>query len=113
MGEIFRNSGKTTHVLGNIGVAFISKALETKEDDIIVIEVSSFQLESIIDFHPQVGVFLNLTEDHLNRHKTMADYEVAKLNLFKNQTEKDFAILNYDDLRVREATKIWMQPRFI
>ncbi|MGB4500612.1 MAG: UDP-N-acetylmuramoyl-L-alanine--D-glutamate ligase [Natronincolaceae bacterium] len=105
VGEIFRNSGKTTHVLGNIGVAFISKALETKEDDIIVIEVSSFQLESIIDFHPQVGVFLNLTEDHLNRHKTMADYEVAKLNLFKNQTEKDFAILNYDDLRVREATK--------
>ncbi len=105
VGEIFKNSGKTTHVLGNIGVAFISKALETKKDDIIVIEVSSFQLESIVHFHPQVGVFLNLTQDHLNRHKTMADYEAAKLNLFKNQTKKDFAIINYDDLRVREATK--------
>ncbi|HZJ76418.1 MAG TPA: UDP-N-acetylmuramoyl-L-alanine--D-glutamate ligase [Oscillospiraceae bacterium] len=105
VGEIFKNAGKTTYVVGNIGVAFIYKALETKEDDIIVIEVSSFQLESIIDFHPQVGVFLNLTPDHLNRHKTMDNYMAAKLNLFKNQNGKDFAIINYDDLKVREATR--------
>lgn len=105
VGEIFKNAGKNTHIVGNIGIAFICKALETKEDDIVVIEVSSFQLESIVDFHPQVAAFLNLTQDHLNRHGTMANYETAKLNLFKNQTEKDFAIINYDDLRVREITK--------
>lgn len=105
VGEIFKNAGKTTHVVGNIGVAFIYKALETKKDDIIVIEVSSFQLESIVNFHPEVGVFLNLTPDHLNRHKTMANYKAAKLNLFKNQNEKDFAIINYDDLEIREAAK--------
>ena len=105
VGEIFKNAGKNTHIVGNIGIAFICKALETKEDDIVVIEVSSFQLESIVDFHPQVAAFLNLTQDHLNRHGTMANYETAKLNLFKNQTEKDFAIINYDDLRVREIAK--------
>lgn len=105
VGEIFKNSGRVTHVVGNIGVAYISKALETRDDDVIIVEVSSFQLESIVDFHPQVGVFLNLTEDHLNRHKTMANYEAAKLNLFKNQNKKDFAVVNYDDLRVRKATK--------
>lgn len=105
VGEIFKNAGRTTHVVGNIGVAFIYKALETKEDDVIVIEVSSFQLESIIDFHPQVGAFLNLTPDHLNRHKTMDNYKTAKLNLFRNQNEKDFAIINYDDLEVRKSTR--------
>lgn len=105
VGEIFKNAGKNTHIVGNIGIAFICKALEIKKDDIVVIEVSSFQLESIVDFHPQVAAFLNLTQDHLNRHRTMANYETAKLNLFKNQTEKDFVIINYDDLRVREITK--------
>ncbi len=105
VGEIFKKTGKTTHIVGNIGVAFICRALETKKDDIIVIEVSSFQLENIVDFHPEVGAFLNLTPDHLDRHKTMANYEAAKLNLFKNQTEKDFAVINHDDIRVRESTK--------
>lgn len=105
VGEIFKRTGKTTHIVGNIGVAFICKALETKKDDIIVIEVSSFQLENIVDFHPEVGVFLNLTPDHLDRHKTMANYEAAKLNLFRNQIREDFVVINYDDKRVYEITK--------
>lgn len=105
VGEIFKNSGRTTHVVGNIGLAFISKALETKEDDVIVIETSSFQLETIVDFHPRVGAFLNLTPDHLNRHKTMENYRQAKISLFRNQNKEDFAIINYDDVQVREITK--------
>lgn len=105
VGEIFKKAGKRTHIVGNIGLAFISRALETEKDDIIVIETSSFQLESIVDFHPRVGVFLNLTPDHLNRHKTMENYKAAKLNLFKNQVEGDFAVINYDDPLVREAAK--------
>lgn len=105
VGEIFKNAGRTTHVVGNIGVAFISKALETKAEDVIVIETSSFQLESIVDFKPEVGAFLNLTPDHLNRHKTMENYKAAKLNLFKNQDKKDIAVINYDDLELRESAK--------
>lgn len=105
VGEIFKNAGRTTHVVGNIGVAFISKALETKDEDVIVIETSSFQLESIVSFRPQVGAILNLTPDHLNRHKTMKNYQDAKFNLFKNQEGNDVAVINYDDITVRDASK--------
>lgn len=105
VGEIFKNAGKTTHIVGNIGLAFISKALETKEDDIIVIEASSFQLESIVKFHPKVGAILNLTPDHLNRHKTMEKYKEAKFNLFKNQLFEDIAVVNYDDLILRSESE--------
>ncbi len=105
VGEIFKNAGRTTYVVGNIGLAFICKALQTKEEDVIILEASSFQLESIVDFHPEVGVFLNLTPDHLNRHKTMNNYKMAKLNLFKNQNKDDIAIINYDDLQLRELAK--------
>lgn len=117
VGEIFKNAGRTTHVVGNIGVAFISKALETNEDDVIVIETSSFQLESIVDFQPEVGAILNLTPDHLNRHKTMENYQEAKFNLFKNQVANNVAVINYDDLTLRdrsktlEATKIYFSRK--
>ncbi len=105
VGEIFKNAGRTTHVVGNIGVAFISKALETEVDDIIVIESSSFQLETVVDFHPKVGAILNLTPDHLNRHKTMENYQEAKFNLFKNQVSDDISVINYDDLALRQESK--------
>ena len=105
VGEIFKNAGRRTHVVGNIGVAFISKALETTAEDVIVIEASSFQLESIVDFRPQVGAILNLTPDHLNRHKTMENYQKAKFNIFKNQGAEDIAVINYDDVKLREESK--------
>ncbi len=105
VGEIFKNAGRTTHVVGNIGVAFISKALETKDEDVIVIEASSFQLESITSFCPKVGAILNLTPDHLNRHKTMENYKEAKFNLFKNQDVNDVAVINYDDEILRDTSK--------
>ncbi|SCX88751.1 UDP-N-acetylmuramoyl-L-alanine--D-glutamate ligase [Alkaliphilus peptidifermentans] len=96
-GAIFQNTGVKTYVVGNIGVAAISKALETKEGEPMVMEVSSFQLESIVNFHPRVAAILNLTPDHLNRHKTMENYRDAKFNIFANQDPEDYAIINYDD----------------
>lgn len=104
-GEIFKQAEENTYVVGNIGVAAISKALETKNEDYMVMEVSSFQLESIVKFHPRVAALLNLTEDHLNRHKTMENYLQAKLNIFKNQVSSDYAVINYDDKICREASK--------
>lgn len=104
-GEIFKNAGRNTYVVGNIGVAAISKALETTPQDIMVMEVSSFQLESIKQFRPHVAAILNLTPDHLDRHKTMENYKNAKFSIFKNQTPQDYAIINYDDAICRESSQ--------
>lgn len=104
-GEIFKNAQKSAYVVGNIGVAAISKALEIKKEDYMIMEVSSFQLESIVDFRPRVAAILNLTPDHLNRHKTMENYQQAKFNLFKNQGPSDYAVINYDDEILRKASE--------
>ncbi|PAB58827.1 UDP-N-acetylmuramoyl-L-alanine--D-glutamate ligase [Anaeromicrobium sediminis] len=96
-GEIFKNAKKDTYVVGNIGVAAISKAPLAKNTSIMVTEVSSFQLESIKEFKPHIGAILNITPDHLNRHKTMENYIKAKADIFRNQNENDFIILNKDN----------------
>ena len=97
LGKIFENTGRITHVAGNIGYPLSSVAVVAKKDDITVVEVSSFQLETIKTFHPRVAALLNITEDHLNRHGTMAQYIKLKQRLFENQTERDVAVLNMDD----------------
>ena len=71
--------------------------LQTREDSVIVAEMSSFQLETIQTFRPRVSAILNITPDHLNRHHTMEAYIEAKENIAKNQTEKDTCVLNYED----------------
>lgn len=96
VGEII-NSYKKAFVVGNIGIPFTEKVLDIKEDDIVVAEISSFQLETIKHFCPKVSAVLNITPDHLNRHKTMENYILAKERIFENQTENDFLILNYED----------------
>ncbi|MCT4594384.1 MAG: UDP-N-acetylmuramoyl-L-alanine--D-glutamate ligase [Anaeromicrobium sp.] len=96
-GEIFKNAKKDTYVVGNIGVAAISKAPLAKGTSMMVTEVSSFQLESIKDFNPHIGAILNITPDHLNRHKTMENYINAKAHIFENQDENDYVILNKDN----------------
>lgn len=96
VGEIL-GEFKKTFVAGNIGLAFSEIITEIEKDDIVVIEASSFQLETIKQFKPKVCVVLNITPDHLNRHKTMDNYIKAKENIFKNILEDDFLILNYDD----------------
>jgi len=105
IGEIFKKANLKAHIVGNIGVAAISKALESKPEDVMVMEVSSFQLETIVEFHPKISVLLNITSDHLDRHKTMQNYKNAKANIFNKQNSNDYAVINFDDPLVREMSK--------
>lgn len=97
VGEILKNHFDDVFVVGNIGTAYAGVALDTTENSQVVAETSSFQLETIDEFHPIVSAILNLTPDHLNRHHTMEGYVEAKKNIMKNQTADDYVILNYDD----------------
>lgn len=105
VGEIFEKSGRETHVVGNIGVAVVSKSLDVDDDAWLVTEASSFQLETICDFKPVVSAILNLTPDHLNRHKTMENYGAAKARIFENQDESQYLVINYDDKVCFELAK--------
>lgn len=97
LGEMFGNSGKVTHVVGNIGYPFSLAALVSRSEDVIVCEVSSFQMETADTFHPHVALLTNITEDHLNRHGTMEVYTELKMRMFRNQTADDYAVFNADD----------------
>ncbi|WP_206460517.1 UDP-N-acetylmuramoyl-L-alanine--D-glutamate ligase [Anaerovorax sp. IOR16] len=97
VGEIFKNARRKTAVVGNIGIAVTSTALTAQEDSWLVTECSSFQLETTERFHPVVCALLNITPDHLDRHKTLENYAKVKAKIFRNQTEKDFFVVNYDD----------------
>lgn len=92
-------------VVGNIGNAYTSECLKTKADTVTVGEISSFQLETICDFHPAVSAILNITPDHLNRHHTMEAYVAAKENITRNQTKDDVCVLNYENEYTREFGK--------
>ncbi len=97
VGEIYKQAGLKHFVVGNIGVAALDKALEADEETTMVTEVSSFQLETIDRFQPEVSAILNITPDHLNRHGTMEGYKAAKARIFENQTEDQYVIMNFDD----------------
>lgn len=101
LGEICKNAGKRTFVVGNIGAPYADIAAQTQADDMIVCELSSFQLESIAKFHPLISAILNITEDHMNRHKTMERYIELKARVFENQKDGDSVVLNYDDPTLR------------
>ena len=96
-GEVFKASGKKTFVTGNVGVGILDKIEELKEKDILIIELSSFQLQYTHLFRPKAALILNITPDHLDWHNTMENYINAKLKIFKNQTQDDYLVLNYDD----------------
>ncbi|MDO5417459.1 MAG: Mur ligase family protein [Lachnospiraceae bacterium] len=96
-GQIMKDYFDSVFVVGNIGIPYTQIALDTQEDSVTVAEVSSFQLETIMDFHPQVSAILNITPDHLNRHGTMERYIEMKKSVALNQTEEDTIVLNYDD----------------
>ena len=95
--HILRTAEFSTVLAGNIGTPLVAHVAETTDHTITVAELSSFQLELIESFRPNIAVFLNLTPDHLDRHKTMAAYGAAKARIFQNQTAEDFAVLNADD----------------
>jgi UDP-N-acetylmuramoylalanine--D-glutamate ligase len=96
-GEILTASDFSTLVGGNIGTPAISLAERAKPDTFVVLEISSFQLETIQTFRPKVAVVLNVTPDHLDRHGTFEIYTDAKARIFENQQGSDFAVLNADD----------------
>ena len=105
VGEIFKASGRNTAVAGNIGSPVVTEAVDSTEDDWLVTEVSSFQLETAICFRPVVSAILNLTPDHLNRHGTMEAYGAAKARVAANQTEEDYMIVNLDDEKALALSK--------
>jgi len=92
-------------VAGNIGTPLSSVVGRITKRTVLVLEISSFQLENVESFHPYVAVVLNITPDHMDRHKTMGKYIQAKANIFKKQTEEDFCILNADDNRCKILEK--------
>lgn len=96
-GEIFKASGRDTYVVGNIGRAVLDGAKEADGDSWLVTEISSFQLETTDEFRPEVSAILNLTPDHLNRHKTMENYGKAKARIFLRQSMDQYCVVNYDD----------------
>ena len=100
--HILRHAGFATVLAGNIGTPLIAQANKTAEGTVTVAELSSFQLELIETFRPSIAVLLNLTPDHLDRHKTFSAYAAAKARIFENQIEEDAAILNLDDAASRE-----------
>ncbi|HYR76526.1 MAG TPA: UDP-N-acetylmuramoyl-L-alanine--D-glutamate ligase [Pyrinomonadaceae bacterium] len=97
IGEMLKDAGLHVQVGGNIGTPLISMVDASRDDGWTVVEVSSFQLETIVNFHPTVATVLNVTPNHMDRYDSLMDYAAAKHNVFRNQTPGDVAILNADD----------------
>ncbi len=113
LGEIMKKSGADVRVVGNVGSAFSESVADMKKQSLALCEVSSAQLEKIQNFKPQIVGFLNIAPDHLDRYKRFENYVFAKSKIFKNMSKKDLAVLNYDDLLVRNfANQIHSQVRF-
>ena len=115
VGEIFRRSGLPTLVEGNIGTPLCEAAERSEDETCHIVEVSSFQLETIKEFKPLVSAILNITPDHLNRHGSMEGYIAAKARVFENQGAGDYIVYNADDpesarLMERAATKAVLVP---
>lgn len=117
LGEIFKNAGRRTHVVGNIGTPYSGAVPDMKPGDVTVCEISSFMMETSSKFHPHVSAVLNISEDHLNRHKTMENYIALKERIFENEGAEDFVVLNWDDPVTREMAKhtrakaVWFSSR--
>jgi UDP-N-acetylmuramoylalanine--D-glutamate ligase len=97
VGKIFRDSGLPTQVGGNIGLPVIDLVAQSTPETVNVLEVSSFQLETVEEFHPRVAVILNITPDHLDRHGSFEKYVAAKERIFERQGAQDALVLNGDD----------------
>jgi UDP-N-acetylmuramoylalanine--D-glutamate ligase len=98
-------SGRKSHLAGNIGMPFIAEVAAIADDSLVVLELSSFQLEETVCFRPSVAVLLNITPDHLDRYPSMAEYMAAKFKLLENQKRTDCMVLNADDPLLRDSGK--------
>ena len=103
LGEILTQAGLRTLVGGNIGVPVVGLIDESTPETWSVLEVSSFQLESTVEFHPRIAVILNITPDHLDRHGSFENYALAKERIFAAQDATDFTVLNADNARAAET----------
>jgi UDP-N-acetylmuramoylalanine--D-glutamate ligase len=111
--HIFTQAGIKNEPLGNIGTPFSSKALEYGKDDILPLEVSSFQLEAVQNFRPFIAGILNITKDHLDRHLTMQNYIQCKTRIFQNQTNQDYLIANCDQSDILSYLKSLSKKLYI
>ena len=102
LGEIMGRHFSHVHVVGNIGIPYTAMVKDTRPDSVTVAEISSFQLETVHTFCPQVSAILNITPDHLNRHHTMENYQEAKKRIARNQGSGQVCVLNYEDGVLRE-----------
>lgn len=106
VGEIMKAWRDSVFVVGNIGIPYTHVANDIQQESIVVIEVSSFQLETIHEFAPKVSAILNLTPDHLNRHYTFENYGAVKFKITMNQEAADVCILNYDDSATKKMGEV-------
>jgi UDP-N-acetylmuramoylalanine--D-glutamate ligase len=102
IGRLIAASGRKTFVCGNIGNPFSAEVENIQPEDYVVLEISSFQLETIRDFKPRVSVILNITLNHLDHYNNMREYADAKKRIFINQDKDDFLVLNADDPALKE-----------
>ena len=102
VGEIFKNAGRRTHVVGNIGTPYSGAVPDMKPGDVTVCEISSFMMETSKEFHPAISAVLNISEDHLNRHGTMEKYIALKERIFENSGAEDWLVLNWEDPVTRD-----------
>jgi UDP-N-acetylmuramoylalanine--D-glutamate ligase len=105
IGAMLKSSGRKVFVGGNIGDPLIGYVERTESADVVVAEISSFQLDTIASFRPAVGILLNISADHLDRYSDFDAYAESKLRIFENQQKDDFAVLNGSDVRVRFLTR--------
>jgi len=103
IGEMLKMSECPVEVAGNIGVVASDIAVNLKNDETLVLELSSFQLQGTVKFSPHIAVLLNIYEAHLDYHKTLENYKQAKFNIFKNQSEEDYLIYNVDNHSVNHG----------
>lgn len=103
--EIIEKAGSRPRLCGNVGIPFSEYVLESDSYDYFVLEISSFQLESIIDFKPFIAVFLNFSQNHLDRHKDINEYFDMKKRIFMNQDGNDYAVLNINDVKLLELSE--------
>ncbi|PYJ85360.1 MAG: UDP-N-acetylmuramoyl-L-alanine--D-glutamate ligase, partial [Verrucomicrobia bacterium] len=94
LAQVLNACGQRTIACGNIGKPLCEVALEDRDLDVLTVEVSSFQLETISTFRPSIGIWLNFAPDHLDRYRSVAEYRAAKLRIFENQTAEDVAVIN-------------------
>ncbi len=102
LGAIMEHAVSKVKIVGNIGIPYTSVVTDTDSESVTVAEISSFQLETIHEFCPQISAILNITPDHLNRHHTMEIYQKMKMRIAKNQGKHQYCVLNYEDPLLRQ-----------